>query len=223
MNGQQMGTRASSVAMLSTAAVLAVIQLAMAQNPQLEQRVAQIKQAVAANAKSLVRYTWQEQQTIIVKGDVKKQELFQVRLGPDGKPQRTLVKRIVDKKMQEYERYAQQIVALAQGYAQPDPQRLQQTYQRGDATLGAAGSDAVRLLLSSYIKPDDHVGIVFSQAQKAIQSLQISSYLDNPSDDVSIAVLFSKLSDGTTHVSSMTAIGSKQLTVHVEIGNYQKL
>jgi len=218
-----MGTRALSVVVLSTAAVLAAIPLALAQNPQLEQRVAEIKQAATANKKSLAQYTWQEQRTIIIKGDVKKQDLFQVRLGSDGKPQRTLVKRIVNKKMQEYEQYAQRIVALTQSYAQPDSQRVQQTYQRGNATLGSAGTDVVRLLLTGYIKPNDSVGIVFSQAQKAIQSLQISSYLDDPSDDLSIAVLFSKLPDGTTHESSMTAIGSKPLTVHVEIGNYQKL
>src|SRR5215469_9813338 len=150
MNSQRMSTLASSVAVFSTAAVLAAIPLALAQSPQLEQRVAEIKEAAAVNKKSLAQYTWQEQQTIIIKGDVKKQDLFQVRLGPDGKPQRALVKRIVDKKMPEYDQYAQQLVALTQSYAQPDPQRVQQAYQRGDATLGSAGTDTVRLLLPSY-------------------------------------------------------------------------
>ena len=92
--------------------------------------------------KHFTRYTWLEEQTIIVKGEVKKEELFQVRLGPDGKPQRVLtgstpaspptvgkIRRIVKRNMtREYEEYAKQIGALAQramrnltlsGYSRP--------------------------------------------------------------------------------------------------------
>ena len=54
---------------------------ATAQNPQLQEREAEIKQAAAANKRSLARYTWQEQQTISIKGEVKKQKVFQVRTG----------------------------------------------------------------------------------------------------------------------------------------------
>ena len=41
------------------------------------------------NKQSLAQYTWVEQVTISLKGEQKKQEHFQVRLGPDGKPQKT--------------------------------------------------------------------------------------------------------------------------------------
>ena len=37
---------------------------AAAQNPQMEQKVAEIKQASAANKQALGRYTWQEQQVV---------------------------------------------------------------------------------------------------------------------------------------------------------------
>ena len=60
-----------------------------AQNPELQQRLAEIKQASAANKAALARYTWQEQQTTSIKGDVKKQQVFQVRVGPDGQQQKT--------------------------------------------------------------------------------------------------------------------------------------
>jgi len=60
-----------------------------AQNPQLEQKLQEIKQASAANKQALARYTWQEQQTISLKGDVKKTQLFQVSIGPDGQQQKT--------------------------------------------------------------------------------------------------------------------------------------
>src|SRR5258708_28940554 len=62
---------------------------ALPQNPQLQERVTEIKQAAALNKQTLAQYTWQEQQTISIKGNVKKQKLFLVRLGPRGKPTKT--------------------------------------------------------------------------------------------------------------------------------------
>jgi len=211
-----------------------------AQNPQLQERLGEIKQAAAANKQALAQYTWQEQQTISIKGEIKKQELYQVQMGPDGKPQKTpigpqqpppspsggrLKQRIVEKKKEEFQDYAHQIAALAQSYTQPDPQALQQAFQQGNLTLGSAGAPGeVQLLIKSYVKPNDSVQLVFSQAQKAIQSLQISSYLSDPKDAVTIGVQFSKLPDGTNHVSTSNIDGvSKQLTVAVQNSNYQKM
>jgi hypothetical protein len=51
---------------------------ATAQNPEVQQRLADVKEASAKNKQSLATYTWQEQDTISVKGEVKKQESFQV-------------------------------------------------------------------------------------------------------------------------------------------------
>lgn len=60
-----------------------------AQNPELQQRVAEIKQSAAKNKQALAQYTWVEQVTISLKGQEKKVEHFQARLGPDGKTQKT--------------------------------------------------------------------------------------------------------------------------------------
>jgi hypothetical protein len=57
-----------------------------AQNPELQQRLAEVKQAMAQNKQALAQYTWAEQVTISLKGEQKKQEHFQVRVGPDGNP-----------------------------------------------------------------------------------------------------------------------------------------
>jgi hypothetical protein len=55
-------------------AMLFNVQAAVAQNPQLQEHIAEIKQASAAK-QALARYTWQEQQTISIKGEVKKTQL----------------------------------------------------------------------------------------------------------------------------------------------------
>jgi hypothetical protein len=218
--------------------MLAAPQIA-AQTPQLQHGLAEIRQAVDAHNQSLTHYTWLEQQTIIVRGEVKKEELYQVHLGPNGKPQRVLtsstpsshptigkVRRIVTRNMtREYEQYAMQIGTLAQSYAQPDPQRLEQAYQRGDVTSGPAGlPGSVRVMIASYMKPNDSVVIVFNEAQKMIVSLQISSYLSDPTDAVDISAQFSKLPDGTACASGVIVNGvSKQLTVQIQYSDYTKL
>jgi hypothetical protein len=212
---------------------------ALAQNPQLQEKLAAIKQSTAANKQALAHYTWLEQQTISLKGEVKKTEQFQVRIGPDGQQQKTplnpqappepsggrVKRRIVEKKTEEFQAYGQQIAALGKQYAQPDPQKLQQAYQQGNISMqpnGPAGT--VTLLIKSYLKPNDSVTMVFNQQQKAVQSIQVASYLSDPSDAVTIAVQFAKLPDGTNHVATIQVNGvSKQLGVAIQNSTYQSI
>jgi hypothetical protein len=58
-------------------------------NPDLQARVAELKESMAKNKQALAQYTWQETVQIYLKGDLKKTENFQVKQGPDGKPVKT--------------------------------------------------------------------------------------------------------------------------------------
>jgi uncharacterized protein YpmB len=208
---------------------------AMSQNSELQQRVAEIKQSMSLNKQVLAQYTWQEQQTVSVKGEVKKQELFQVQIGPDGQPQKTNLDPdqqsggrkhgIKHRMMGDYENYGKQIAALAQSYAQPDPGKLQQLYEQSNVLLGSAGApNEVKIVIQGYLKQGDSVTIFFNKEQQAIQSLQISSYLNDPTDVVTISAQYGQLPNGPNHVSSMLVNGvSKQLTVEMLNTNYQKL
>jgi hypothetical protein len=220
---------------------------AVAQNPEVQQRLAEMKEASAENKQVLATYTWQEQDTISLKGEVKKQESYQVHMGPDGKPQKTPLnagqsqaesqqtaggrrggrvrEKVIENKKEEYKEYAQKIAALAHSYAPPDPAKLQQAFQHGNVKLGAGPSpNEIQLLITNYVKPNDSMTISLNKAAKAIQSVQIGSYMDSPSDAVKIAVQFAKLPDGTNHISTMTVEGvSKQLKVAVENSNYRKM
>jgi hypothetical protein len=214
--------------------------LASAQNPPLQERVAEIRQSMALNKQALAQYTWQEQQTISIKGEVKKQKQFLVRIGPDGKPQkqeigapdqsdggrqRGLKHRIKEQKKEEYEEYGSQIAQLAQDYIQQDPSRLQQLYEQGNVMLGSAGAPGeVRIVIQNYVKQGDSVTIVYGQPQRAVQSLQISSYLSDPSDAVKITAQFARLPNGPNHVYDVLVNGvSKQLTVELQNSNYQHM
>jgi hypothetical protein len=219
---------------------------AAAQNPEVQQRLAEIKQASAQNKQELATYTWQEQDTISLKGEVKKQESYQVRTGADGKPEKTplnpapaaapppqaaggrggrMKEHIVENKKEEYKEYAQKIAALAHSYAPPDPAKLQQAQQQGNIKVTPGSADnQVQLQITNYLKPNDSMTITFDKAAKAIQSVKIASYMDSPKDAVNIAVQFAKLPEGVNHIAAMTVEGvSKQLKVDVQNSDYKKM
>jgi hypothetical protein len=158
-------------------------------------------------------------------------------VGPDGQQQKTqiggsqaappsggrLKQHVVEKKTAEFKDYGEQIADLAKQYTQPDPQRLQAALQAGNISLVPGGGEGeIKLVIKNYVKPGDSLTLVFNRQQKGIQSVQVASYLDSPSDAVTIAAQFAKLPDGTNHVASTQINGvSKQLTVVTQNSNYQ--
>jgi hypothetical protein len=214
------------------------IRTAKAQNPELQQRVADIKASAAKNKQALASYTWTEQITISLKGEQKKVEHFQVSQGPDGKPQKTSLdapataapsggrvkQHVVAKKKEEYKDYADQMKALAQQYVPPDGALLQKAYGQGNVTLGpsAGAPNEVQLVIHNYVKPQDSMTLVFDKAQKALVRVQIASYMDDPKDVMNLTVQFGRLPDGTNHVESLVIDGvSKKLNIATQNSNYK--
>ena len=60
-----------------------------AQEGGLQAQIGQLKESMAKNKQAIAQYTWVETVTISLKGQQKKQQHFQVQMGPDGKPQKT--------------------------------------------------------------------------------------------------------------------------------------
>ena len=213
--------------------------LVVAQNPELQQRVAEIKEATAKNKQALASYSWTETVTISLKGEQKKQEHFQVRLGPDSKPQKTSLdppaeaaapsggrvkQRVVAKKKEEYKDYADQMKGLAQQYVPPDKDLLQKAYAQGNITLGppAGAPNEIQLVIHNYLKPQDSMTLVFDKTQKALLQVKIASYMDDPKDAMNLTVTFERLPDGTNHISNLVIDGvSKQLNIAIQNSNYQ--
>ena len=234
---QMKGKRLLAIAMVPVVGVLVV----SAQNPELQQKVAEVKEAMAANKQALAQYTWQEQVTVSLKGEQKKQEHFQVRLGPDGKPQKQsldapqapaapsggrLKQHVVEKKKDEYKDYVDQIKVLIQQYVPPEKTMLEQAAQKGNVALGpAAGAPGqYQLVLSNYVKPGDKMTLVFDKEQKALVSVSIASYLSDPKDAVNVSVTFAGIPGGPNHVASESIDGvSKQLTIVIANSLYQHL
>src|SRR5215469_18010577 len=120
-----MTKRYSSVFFASFATIMAplvTVPPAKSQSQEMQERIAEVEQAAAMNKQMLAQYTWTEQDIISLKGEEKKEEIYTVQLGPDGKPQKTPIDpssvsdderrrrglrgRIIEKKTEEYKEYA---------------------------------------------------------------------------------------------------------------------
>lgn len=165
-----------------------------------------------------------------------------MRLGPDGKPQKTsldppvsdegggregrLKKHIVEKKKEEYKEYADRIKELIQQYVPPEKDKLAQAQQQGNIMVGAqpVTEGQYRVVISNYIKQGDNMTLVVDKVQRDLVSLSISTYLDDSKDAVNVSVAFSGIAGGPNHVASETINGvSKQLTINILNTNYQHL
>lgn len=214
-----------------------------AQKEELQQRVAELKESMAKNKQALATYTWKETDTVKLKGEVKKASNFQVRNGPDGKPQKTpldapeqpqqqasgggrggrLKEHVVEKKKEEFKDYAEDMKNLAALYLPPDKDKIQAAVAAGKVSLAPEG-DAVRIVFKDYVKQGDAMTLTLNKTAKQLTSVAINSWMDDPKDAMNLTVEFSKLPDGTNYMSKTTIDGvAKQLTVVVQNSNYTKL
>ena len=207
----------------------------------LQQRVAELKESVAANKAKLAKYQWTETTTILLKGEVKKTETSTCVYGPDGKVQKTPVgapapaqeqqggrrggkmkEKIVEKKVDELKDYGTRLKSLIGEYVPPDRDKIQDTFQAGNARLTPSGG-VTSLVLNNYYKPGDKMTFAF--AAKKISSINVNSYLDDPKTDiVTLAVTFATLPDGTNYAANtdLKAEG-KKMEIKTQNSNYQKI
>ena len=230
--------RLAAIAAVGIAAIVTALPPAAAQNPKVEEKLAALKQSIAANKQAMAQYSWQELETISVKGEVKDTKTYQVQMGPNGQPQKTevgnepaqqghegrLKKRVVTHVTDEYQQYGQQIAGLAKQYNPPSAQKLEAAYKQGNVSLDlGGGAGTVSLVIKNYVKPNDSMTLVFNEAGKAIESVRVATYLNDPSDAVTIAAQFAKIPSGPNHVASTLVNGvSKQLTVSTQNSSYQR-
>src|SRR6201996_6523473 len=237
--------RLSAISFAAIAVAFAALPFAATMRGQLgdmQARLGDLKESAAKNKQELAKYTWTEHVTVSLNGNQRKQERFQVRMGPDGKPIKTpidapaqdqsarggrLRQRIVEKKKEEFEDYAQSMKDLAQQYIPPEKDLIQDAYSKGNVSItpGAGGQQGhIQFLIHDYIRKGDSVTIIFDKDQKQLVSISIHSWIDDPTDIMNLSVRFDKLPDGPSHASGATIEGvRKHLTVVTQNDNYRKL
>jgi hypothetical protein len=107
-------------------------------NPELQQKVADLKQSLAQNQQSLRQYTWTETMETIFKGETKSKKQSQCQYGPDGKVQKTeigstpppkqargLKGKVIEKKKDEMKDYMERVASLIKRYVPPEGSQMQ--------------------------------------------------------------------------------------------------
>ena len=218
------------------AVILLVNVPALSQNPELQQKLAAVKQAAAENKQRLLQYQWVETTQLTLKGDPKPPTTNSCRYGPDGKVQKTTIspppeqpsggrlkQRVIAKKKAEMKDYMQDVKALLSMYLPPDPQKMQAAYQSGKVSLNPVPG-AVNLIFTDYAQPKDKMALTFDTATKKISGLTINTYMGEEKDAVTLQVRMGSLADGTNYEQqTVLTATAKQLVVTTTNSNYQKL
>jgi hypothetical protein len=204
---------------------------------ELQQKVAAVKQSVAQNQQALRQYTWTEKMETIFKGETKSTKQSQCQYGPDGKIQKTelgstpppkqargVKGRVIEKKTDEMKDYMVRVASLIKRYVPPEGSQMQDSYQAGKAAIQPTGGEIVTLVFGDYAKPGDSVKLTFDTASKKIRGYDVNSYLDAPSDVVTLKVVFANLPDGTNYVAqTLLDATAKQIQIRTTSTGYTKL
>ena len=137
----------------------------IAQSAELQQKLADVKQAVGENKQKLQQYQWTESTQLTLKGDAKPPSQSMCQYGPDGQVQKTPVgapppppsggrmkQRVIANKKAEMQDYMGDVKNLLALYVPPNPQKMQQAVQAGNASLNPAGG-MVNLVFKDYAQP----------------------------------------------------------------------
>jgi hypothetical protein len=202
-----------------------------------QDKVAALKQSLAANQKQLREYKWVETTVISMKGEEKSRIQKQCFYGPDGKVQKQQLTappqesapggmkgKIAAKKKEEITATMKQAVALVQSYVPPDPQRIQSVKTAGNLSMTPTGPDSSRLDLRNYVKSGDTLSLGLDTARYALQTVSVKSYLESKDDAVTLEVTFARLREGLSYPGNVVLnVPGEKIQVVIQNSNYQRL
>jgi hypothetical protein len=177
-----------------------------------QDKVAALKQSLAANQQLQKQYKWVETTVVSMKGEEKSRTQKQCFYGPDGKVQKQQLTappqqsapggvkgKAVAKKQEEITAAMNQAVALVHTYVPPDPQRIQAAKAAGNLSVTPTGPNSARMDLRNYVKSGDTLSLGLDTASNAIQTVSVKLYLGAPSDAVTLDVTFARLREGLSY------------------------
>ena len=203
---------------------------------ELQQKVAAAKQAAARNQEALRKYSWMEETQLSFKGEVKNTKVESCRYGPDGQVQKTAITappppqherglrgRVIEKKKEEMKEEMASATALIKSYVPPSPDKIQAAIAASRVSL-TPGPGVVAITFKDYNKPGDSMILTFESEVKALRKINVATYLDDPSNPVTLEVDLQSLPDGTDYPGVQNlSIPAGHIDVRVQNSNYQKV
>ena len=234
------------IAILCTALCLLGSIAAAQQSPEMQQKIAAIHEAAAANAAALHTYSWISKTEISVKGEVKNTKVEQCQYGPDGQVEKTLLseppqqeeqqssgrrrrggrvkEKVVEHKTEEMQEEMQTTAALVHSYVPPTPEKIQAVVAAGGLSLAPTADGQAVVRMANYEKEGDLLTLTLDAASHALVHVAVDTWLDEPDKKVTLDVQFESLSDGTSYAAAtVLAIPDDEIEVRIENSNYQKL
>ena len=230
-----MGTRGAATAALFAMLVVAV-DASAGGAPQGQGPFAAVNAAAARNQAQLHKYSWIATTQVSYNGDLKSTQVQSVSYGPDGNqikneisnteaPQPPGLRGLLAKrKADEIKTELESAVALIKSYVPPDPLRLSACVGAHNMQILPAQPGEASLVFSNYNLPNDALTLTFAVEPKSIQTIDVATWLDDPSKTVQLVVQFATLPDGTDHPATITlTLPSSNLQVQVTNSNYQQV
>ncbi len=217
-------------------ALLILLTIAPGLNAQ-QDKIATLKQALAANQQLLRQYKWVETTVVSMKGEEKSRIQKQCFYSPDGKVQKQQLSappeqsspggvkgKVVAKKKAEITATMNQAASVVQSYVPPDPQRIQAAKAAGNLTLSPTGPDSTRVDLRNFVKSGDTLSLSLDTARNVIQTISVKSYLESQSDAVTLDVTFAQLRGGLSYPGSIVLnVPKEQIQVVIQNSNYERV
>jgi hypothetical protein len=204
--------------------------------PQAQGPFAAVKAAAARNQAQLHKYSWIATTQVSYNGDLKSTQVQSVSYGPDGNLQKNEISNteapqppglrglLARRKAEEIKTELESATALIKSYAPPNPQQLQASAGANNMQILPAQPGEATLVFSNYNLPGDALTLTFAIEPKSIQTIDVATWLDQPSKTVQLVVQFATLPDGTDHPATITlTLPSSSLQVQVTNSNYQQV
>jgi hypothetical protein len=247
MNRSLKGTKAEQtlagnlILVVQRSLIIAVVLLAataqaIAQNGDMQQKLAEVKQAAALNQQALHQYQWTETTQLTLKGDPKPASQKLCQYGPDGQVQKTpigpppeqpsggrLKQRVIAKKKGEMLDYMDDVKGVLAMYVPPDPQRMQAAFTAGKVSLNPAGGQ-LNVIFTDYALPGDRMTLTFDSASKKIVSLSVNTYMGEAKDAVTLQAQMATLPEGPSFTQqTILNATAKELVVTTTNSGYHRL
>ncbi len=214
--------------------LLAFTQIGLAEPT--SERVAELKANLQASKAILRHYQWIETTVVSVNGDEKSSKQQLCSYADDGSIQRTeldqtqsggggfLFHRLRERKKEEMTEYMKSAVALIKTYVPPSPSMIQACKDAGNFSLTILDpGKRARITFTNYEQQGDSYSIDISLVSNRPLRLHVSTYLNDPSQPVTLTVNMREMDNGASYPSqSILNADAKGLIVTITNSDYQR-
>jgi hypothetical protein len=242
MTGVALFTSVACVAMAQEAAPPPTIPPAEAPAAQPGDRVAQIKESLAASKAALKSYEWVETTAVSLGGEEKARHENRCYYGAEGtlqkvplaadakdeKKKRGLRGKAVESKKEELAASMKEAIALLRQYAPLDPAKIQAAKDAGNLSVSTPAPDGgIKVTIKNYLKAGDEVTIDVDGTKNTLKGFGVSSYTGDAAakekGPVTASVGYGTLPDGTIYPAKETlVISAQKLSVDIQNSGYKK-